>query len=190
MNKICEKYTVSIIKAAYKDASFAERIRVRFHLRRCEECRNLFREHNVVAKALHQVPELECPDILIKKALSEVNDGKTYQPSFLYDLFSILARFSFRKMAVGFAVIVIIVVFALLNRDYIKSDGSREYSEAQIEKANIQARQALAIISSVLNTTQTKLKNEILPEKVAKPINKSLYVINDLFNSGDKNESH
>jgi hypothetical protein len=190
MNKNCEKFTDSIIKAAYHEASLLEKIIVRFHLRKCNDCKNLFREHKLTAKALHRLPEPECPDIVLKQVLSAIGENKFEKPSFIFDFYSIFTRVSFGKIAGGLVIVVVIIVFALFYRNNYKNVESGKYSEAQIEKANIQAQQALVLIGNVFNSTQAKLEDKILPEKVARPINKSFYVINDLFKSGDKNESH
>lgn len=189
MNKNCEKLTGSIIKTAYGEASLLEMIKIRIHLRKCTDCKNHFREHKLAAEALHSLPEPECPDRVLNKVLSAIGEDKFEKPSFAFDFYSIFARVSIGKIAGGLVIIVLIIVFALFYRNNYENMETKKYSEAQIEKANIQAQQALVLIGKVFNSTQAKLGNEILPEKVAKPISKSFYVINDLFKSGDKNES-
>jgi len=190
MNKVCERYTGLIVKAAYSDASFIERIKVYLHLRKCKICKNLYNEHKIAAKALQQLPEYECPAPVIEKVQSVIGEKQTATPSFIIDFYSIFERISVRKIAGGLIIIILVVAFAILYRQNYKSLESKKYTKAQIEKANIQAQQALIIIGNVINSTQAKLEKEILPEKVSKPINKSFYVISDLFKSGDKNESN
>jgi predicted anti-sigma-YlaC factor YlaD len=190
MSEKCKQKYDSIIKCVYREAAIFEWFEVYLHLKRCKSCKNLYIEHKIVATALRDLPEMECPESIIKKVEQTIGEKQFIKQSFAADFYSIFTRISFRTMVIGLVVVVVVIVFAMFYRNNFQSSQTIKYSTAEVEKANSQAQHALVLISKVLNSTQTRLENEILPKKVAKPLNKSFNVINDLFKSGDKNEKN
>ena len=60
-----------------------------------------------------------------------------------------------------------------------------QYSQAEIELANKQARQTLMLVSKIFNSTQETVTEQIIPNRVIKPLNESLGYVNNLFKKGD-----
>ena len=52
------------------------------------------------------------------------------------------------------------------------------YSKAELTLAEKQAKESFAIVASIMNKTGNKLKNEVFVEKINKPINKTLIIVN------------
>lgn len=190
MPEECNKFYSSVISAAYDDISVIKRIMVFYHLRKCSNCKKLYNENMVIAKTLHNLPELECSMSVIKKVQEVVGESKQEPATFIFDIYSIFSRISFKGMITSLVAIIIVIIFALFYRQNLQKSEAIKYPQSEIEKANLQAQQALVLIGKVLNSTQAKLKTDVLPAKVAKPLNRSLGVINDLFKSGDKNEKN
>ena len=62
------------------------------------------------------------------------------------------------------------------------------YGNKDIELADEQASMALKMVGSILNETKSTVIREILPEKVSKPINKSLTMVKNLIDKENTNE--
>jgi hypothetical protein len=189
MSEKCNKLYMSIMNSAYRDTSIIKRIKVFVHIRGCNSCKTLYNEHVKIASSLHHIGELECPDSVINK-VEKIVGKSNEETSFLFDFYSVFTRFSAKTIATSAVIILIAIVMAFFYRQGLQKSETINYPQAEVEKANLQAQQALVLIGKVLNSTQVKLKAEILPSRVAKPLNKSLGMINDLFKSGDKNEKN
>ena len=77
------------------------------------------------------------------------------------------------------AVIIFLGIFA--NRSI-----QHQYTKAEIEYADKQARQALDIVSKIFNQTNVTLKEDVLNSRVAKPIRESMGIVNGLFTTDNK----
>ncbi|MCX6150441.1 MAG: hypothetical protein NTX22_07975 [Ignavibacteriales bacterium] len=190
MSEECKHIFIPIINTAYGDASIIQRLKVFHHLKKCSNCKSLYLEHKIAAEALHVLPEMECPDSIIQKIESRIGERKFEATSFLVDFYSIFTRVSYKTAIVSVVTIAVLVVFAISLRNNNKSNDATKYSTLEVEHANEQAKQALALVGKVLNSTQSRLEKEILTKQVANPLNKSLNAINDLFKSGEKNEKN
>ncbi len=61
-----------------------------------------------------------------------------------------------------------------------------KYSESKINNADQQARKAFAIVGKFFKQTRTTLENEIMDERIAKPINDGIGIVNNLFEGETK----
>lgn len=189
MNEICKKLEPLIINAAFGDGSFLEKIKVHFHIQSCKECNSLYNEYKSASSAIHKLPVIDCPDEVINKVERRIGKYGFTVPSFILDVATIFARFNFRTVAAGFLIIMCFTVGVFLLRDK-KEIGRQQYSSEEIKQAGRQAQQALALVGKILNNTQSKLNDEVITKHIAKPLGKSITVINDLFEPGGKNENN
>ena len=71
-----------------------------------------------------------------------------------------------------------------------KNEYKYEYTEQEIALADKQVKESLYFVSKIFNKAQTNLTEDILTDRVAKPISEGLNIVNELFKEGDKNEIH
>ena len=73
-----------------------------------------------------------------------------------------------------------IVIALIVNRPV-----QYNYTQAQIIDADRQAREAFLIVGKILKETHATLQNDVLGERVSKPLNQSIRIANKLF-EGEK----
>lgn len=182
--EISDELMNSIISTAYGDAGFFERMRIHKLAARHTEVRELLNEYTATAKSVHSIKSDDCPEsVLIKAKEATKIDNKS--SSMLYDIYAAL----FTRPAVSaFAAVVLTAVLVL---SVTLNDGSYNgYTQAEIEQANQQARQALALVSNIFNKTEDSIKKDILVEKISRPINEGVTTVNNLFiDKENKNEN-
>jgi hypothetical protein len=163
-----ERLINRIISAAYDDSGLLEKFRIKKILRNNPEAKRLYNYYCEVAERVHKLDKIKCPDEVLEKAEDKISLTG-------YDRKHIL------QPAAAFAVILIAAItalFTLLNRPEPK------YTTAEIRTAEIQAKESLAYIGQLLNKTTSAVSNEILPEKVSKPVKKGFNIINNLLIGG------
>jgi hypothetical protein len=168
-NNIDENILDKIISVAYKDASLKDRINVYFLARNDPEVKRLLNEYRETAGNVKKVPLEECPDSVITSL--KIKTGKE-KKSFII------------KPAYAFAIIVLFVsalVFVFLNQ---KKEKEPVYTKAEVAQAEMQVKTSLAIINKVFRKTENLLDDDILPERVGKPVQKSFSIINQVLIGG------
>lgn len=183
-NKFNEETIDLIINAAYGNISMFQKIKVRFLIRENSELKKLYDEYKSTADSVHSLNEEELPEYVLRRIENETKVNITENENgFLSDLSSIL----FAKPQIIFvttAIVVGLVISSILFKEP-EVESTSPYTAAEIELANKQAKEALALVGKILNSTQAALTEEIIPQKVVKPINESFEYVNELFNKGD-----
>ena len=181
-NKFEQETIDSVVNAAYGSSSITEKIKVWFLLRKHNELKELYDDYKSTANSVHSIGTEEIPTYVLDKVesvtgvtITENKDG------FLSDLTSIL----FAKPQLVFVATAIVVGVLLTSVFFKEPVQESNYSTLEIELANKQAREALMLVSKIFNSTQATITEEIIPNRVVKPINESLGYINDLFKKGD-----
>jgi len=189
MNEKCKKLEPYIINAAFNDGKLIEKLKVYFHKQHCSSCNSLYNEYKTASTAIHKLPVIDCPDDVISRTEKLIGKSGFTAPSFLLDVATIFTRINFKTAAAGFLIVICFTVGIILFRNKNET-APAQYSSGEISKANHQAQQALALVGKILNGTQSKLKDEIISKHIAKPLEKSITVINNLFEPGGKNENN
>jgi hypothetical protein len=177
--EITDTLKSKIISSAYKDASLIDKISVWLLIRRCEEAKKIFDSYRSTANEVAKLAEDECPEFIIDSVKIE---RTFFKSGFVADLYSILFVRPIASLAV-----VIIVVSAIIFGTIRNRTVEYEFTEAEVIKADKQARHAFAIVGNIFRETKQTLENDVLGDKVSKPLNKGLRIINNLF-AGEKNE--
>jgi hypothetical protein len=163
-----EKLLNKIISAAYEDGSMIGKRKIKKIIRTDPEAERIYTSFKEVADKVHDLPERKCPDEVLWRAEEKIDLTEVRRSSFL-------------KPAAAFAVILIaavVALFSLINKE------KQTYSHQEILAAEVQAKESLALVSRILNKTTSTLGNDILPDKVSKPVKKGLNIINNLFIGG------
>lgn len=171
-----------IISVAYGDAGLMDRIKIMRAAAENEEVRNLLDEYKKTALEVKILELEEFPQELLKAVESKTVSLKKNTNAFFYDLYSvILSRPGYS------AVVTIVLVAAMVISLIINKPVKYNYSAAEINVADKQAKYAFEIVGKIFNETNITLQKEVLGKAVAKPLNESIGVVNKLI-KGDKNE--
>ncbi|MCZ7602500.1 MAG: hypothetical protein QY331_15595 [Melioribacteraceae bacterium] len=181
-NKNEQKTIDLIINAAYGSANMFEKIKVWFLIRKNEELNLFYKEYKATADSIHSLPREVMPDYILERVEHSINNSiQVNENSFISDLLNI---FLTRPQIVFVA--TAIVIGLMISSLFVKEQQfNNQYSQAEIELANKQAHEALLLVSKIFNSTHTTLTEEILPNRVVKPLNEGFGYVNDLFKKGD-----
>lgn len=178
--ELTEKTKNIIIAAAYKDASWLDRINVWRLVSKSEEAKSLFESYRATADAVSKLSEEECPSSLLKTI--EGQTEKTVSNNFITDLYLVV----FARPAISLALVFVIIsaiTFGIIRNQHVEY----EFTQAEVIEADKQAQQALAIVGNIFKQTKTTLENDVLGDKVARPLNKGFGILNNIF-EGEQNE--
>lgn len=183
--EITEELRDKIISAAYGDAGFFERIKIKNLARKYAEVKILFDEYSATAEAAHSIKLEECPYELLNSVRKKIGVQRENKKSFLFDLYSAL----FTRPIISAAAASILVIAIVTSIIFNKNEYRYNYTPEEIALADKQVKESLYFVSKIFNKAQTNLTDEILTDRVAKPISKGIKLVNDLFIEGDKNEN-
>ena len=162
-----------IISTAYGQASFLEKHKVNKLLKQDDRLRELYEEYKRTANLVHSIDLEE----LNKEFIIAQKDSKE-RKSIIDEIYSIfLGKPLVYSAAVS--VLIISIMFSIFSNRELSFNG---YSTAEVERANIQSKQALMIVSNIFSKTGTTLKTDILYKEISKPINEGIKTVNKLFN--------
>jgi len=177
-NKIDEKLFDKIIAVAYNDAGLYDRLIVWINARRYPEIEKLLAEYRLTAQSVHQLVEAEFPE----STLSSVRQRTTGNSR--YDFIgSIIYSFSAKPLlsASTAGIIILTIVSVLL---FYNPTPEHKYTKAEIELAQQQLGESLAIVNKVFQNTEMKIDVEVISKHVSKPLNKGLIYLNDYLIGG------
>lgn len=172
-----------IISTAYGDAGLIDKIHVYLLRTKYENVDELYLEYHSTAKAVKKIGKEEIDEIVIERAKSKIKMKDESNSGFLEDVYGII----FNRPIVTVATTVILVAaitFSVLNQ----KDFTPQYSQQEIELADKQTRDALAIVTKIFKSAENKIKEDF-NTRVKKPINKGLKIVDDLFMEENKNEN-
>ncbi|TSA27078.1 MAG: hypothetical protein D4R68_06200 [Ignavibacteriales bacterium] len=172
-----------IISVAYEDASLKNKFIVMRAAAQNPEIRAALYSYKQTAKEVDVLREEEYPDDLIRNVIRKSLPASKNRTSFLFDLYSTV----FSRPIIS-AVTTIILITAIVTALIVNKPAqlNYHYSQTEINDADQQARKAFAIVGKFFKQTQTTLENEIMGERVAKPINNGIGIVNNLFEGETK----
>lgn len=182
---ISEEFHELIISAAYGDAGLLNNIKVYAEARRNPEVKHLLDEYAETARSVHSLPLDECPDEIVEKVRAQTNTDIKEERSFSLDFMSMIYTRPLASAAAAAVIVILILTSLFIERTPRESI----YSRNDVELASAQTKQALAIVGQIFNNTQESIKKEILGDKVSKPINKGINVIDELLIEENDNET-
>lgn len=179
-----EKLLERVISAAYKDAPFWERLFVMWKAARDPEVKKLFKEYKTTAGQVHRLKEEACPESVIKRVEKLTLKEEKETHSFLLDVYGAV----FSKPLWSAAMVFVIVSTLALSVYLRQHEQPRPYTQKEIALANRQASETLKMVGRILNKTKSTVVEEILPEKVSKPINESLSIVRNIIDKETTDE--
>jgi len=177
-NKIDEKLLEKIIAVAYSDATVYERMVVWINARRKPEIEKLLAEYKLTAKSVHQLVETELPESTLSY-VKQRNAGKPENDFIGSIIYSFASKPLLSASTAG--IIILTIVSVLL---FYTPPPEQKYTKAEIELAQQQLGESLAIVNKVFQNTEKKIDVEVLSKHVSKPLNKGLIYLNDYLIGG------
>ena len=177
-SKISEKLLDRIISVAYGSASFLEKRRINKLASESKTIKKILEEYKSTANAVHSIPQEEYNGEL---KIQTISDSKK---SIFDEIYQILIG---KPLISAAATILLIfaITFSFLNNSELSYEG---YSLVEVQKANLESKQALMIVNKIFSKTKNQLTNDILIKEVSKPIKEGMNTVNKLFKQEKKNE--
>ena len=166
---ISEELLDKIISAAYKDATLIDRIKIYFLTKKYPEVKKIYNEYFKTAMNVKNIPLYKFPESSLREVeLKTIRVNKSFylKPSYAF-------AFSFLLIAGLVAVLF-----------YQDKKEEPVYSKSEIELAEKQVKESLAIVNRIFKKTENLIQEEVLPKRVGKPIHKSLSIINEVLIGG------
>lgn len=167
-----------IVAVAYGDAGIIDKLKVYFNAAKNPEVKKLLTEYKETAEAVNILKSEQCPDEIIdsvnKKIKLELNSSRN-------NIFQ-LSNFIKKPVVVFSTAVIVLGIFAVLL--FNKPENKAKYSKAQVELAEKQVKESLALVGEVFRKTQYKLADDVLGKQVSPPIKKGMNLINNLFKGG------
>ncbi len=175
-NQIDEKIIDKIISVAYGSAGIVDRIKVYFYSLRNPEIKKLLNEYKQTADAIHSYRDIKCPENIINSSLQKISKENKQRKLLIFELL-------LRKPIITVASVIVIAAFIAI---FItrKPQVERTYSKAEVEIAEKQVKQSLALVGKIFRSTGNTLSQDIIEKQVVPPFHKSLETVNYLFKGG------
>lgn len=173
---LTDKMLNRIISTAYGDASIIDKIKIFYAASRSKEVRDLLNSYKKTAAEVKQLGEKICPDELLESITHKNIPIAKYKNPFTSDFLAII----FTRPIIS-AATTIVLIAAIITALIINKPVKYNYTQAEIINAEKQAEHAFTIVNKIFKETHLTLQKEILNERVAKPISKSIGIVNNLF---------
>ena len=180
--ELTEVFLNKIISVAYNDASLIDKLKVYRAASKYSEVSKIYSSYKKICDEVKKLREDVCPDELISSVKSNTISNQKKNKIFIYDLFSII----YNRPIIS-ALTTLMLILSIITTLIINKPVQYNYSRAEITKADQQAHYALILVGKVFKQTNSTLQQEILKEKVSKPIRESIEMVNNLI-QGEKNE--
>lgn len=176
-----EEMIDKIISVAYGDASLQDKILIYLRSFKEKEVKKVLLEHKQIARKTQNLQAEQLPDRVVNEVKNNIKKNNFGVNSILTDMISVIYR---KPILIGVTVTAIflaIVSTFVIDRPEIKE----HYTKQEIELADEQVRESLNLVVQVLNKTKTTLEKDVLEHRVTRPIQKSIFLVDDYL-TGDK----
>ena len=182
LNSLDQKLIDRIINVAYGDAGFFELIYVHFKSISNNEIKSLLDEYRRIAKKVHNIKQEEVPNYISEK-INNIAGGTNKQDSIFSRISSGFFYFIGNKAVpatvFGLIFIVVISFFALKEQT-----PTYKYSKSEIELAQKQFKQSLAIVGRTFQKAEQSFNKEVLQNQINKNLNRGYFLVNNILTGG------
>jgi len=182
-NKIDDKLLDKIIEVAYSDAGLYDKIVVWINARKYPEIKGLLDEYRLTASLVHSLDEEKISEANLKSVHNKIGQREKTKPDVPF-IHSFIHSFNFSKPLVSASTVGIIIITIISVLLFYSPTPERKYTKAEIELAQQQLGESLAIVNKVFHQTSKKIDAEVITKYVSKPLNKGLNLINDYLIGG------
>ena len=159
-----EKLLDKIIAVAYGNAGLLDRIFIYWHAKKDQKVEQLLNEYKATARSVNRLKEAELPDSILSSVQEKTNSAPKTDliGSFAY---AFISRPLLSAGSVG--IIILALVTTLL---IYEPQPESSYTKAEIELAQQQLGESIAIVNKVFQMAGKKIDEEVIPNHVSKPI--------------------
>jgi len=181
-NKIDAKLIDKIISVAYRDGSMTDKIIVAWKAAGDDNVKNLLEEYRATFNKVSKLKQVDLPEYVTEKVEEKIGFQKS-EGSFSGNItFSFFNIFSGKAVPVAAAGIVILAfVSFLIFREPVPA---HKYTKAEIELAEYQLKQSLAIVGKVFTKAEKNFSQDILNKQLNRRLNKGYYLVNNILTGG------
>ena len=181
-NKIDAKLANKIICVAYKDSSIIDKIFIAWKAAGDKNVKNLLEEYRATFNKVHKLKQFDLPDYVIEKVDEKMSLQKS-EGSVLGNIsFSFFNFFSGKAVPVTAAGIAILAFVSFLI--FRQPVPAHKYTKAEIELAEYQLQQSLAIVGKVFTKAEKNFSQDIVNKQLNRTLNKGYYLVNNILTGG------
>lgn len=166
----CREFYEKLDVYVYEEADADDRDGMRRHLETCRACRQLHRDYIRMCRQIRNLGTIRCPDAVVDKVYREVaaKEAGVKQSS----QSSPHRFFHWQWLRVAAPAIVALAVCLIAGHRLFEAPAptSSRYSRAQIELADRQVKAVLASVGLHASRVQEIVRNDVLEDAVAKPL--------------------
>jgi hypothetical protein len=164
-----DKLIEKIISVAYGDAGIADRLYINMLAKKNKEVLNLLNEYKKTAQEIHSLKEDELPEEILNRVETAIGINSKNRFTLIGDLMSLFVT---RPVITSAAALILVISF-ITTMLVFKQNNEIEYTQEEIEIAGMQAKQVFEKINEIFNKTEIYVKENVLTDNVAKPIDES-----------------
>jgi len=181
-NNLDQELNDKVIRMAYGDAGIVERLCIYFKALSNKEVKKILEEFKHTSYAVHNIKQEDAPEQLINAVKINTSD-KRQSESFISSLSYTFFMF-FGKRAIPATVLIIILVLLFSFIFFKEPAPTHNYSKAQIELAEKQFRQSMAIVGEAFQNAEKSFSDEVMNKQVNKNLNRGYYLVNNILTGG------
>lgn len=177
-NNMDEKLINRIIAVAYGDAGWFDKSIINRKAKQDNSIKQMFEEYRLTANSVHQMKQAELPEFVLQQVRQRMEHKS--ENSFLSLIYlRFLSRPLLSSAVVGMIIIAIVSII-LLNHP----QPQQKYTKAQIELAEKQLKESLAIVGKVFSRAEEKFDKDVLNNQINKSLGKGFNLVNDILIGG------
>ena len=182
--ELTEELHNKIISAAYGEANLLDKLRVLRTVAKNPDAKKLYASYMWTAAEVKQIKEENFTNDFVSRLTQENIPAAKNNNSFIYDFLAIVFARPIISSVTTIVLFASIAAGLILNKPV-----QHNYNESEILQAREQAKYAFTIVDNIFKQTNLTLQNEILGEKITKPIKESVGIVNNIL-KGEKNETN
>ena len=161
-----EEYLAKIISVAYGDASFVDEIKIYLDSKKNPEVKKILDEYKNTARCIRTLKAEEYK--------GKLPSGRPQVSGRVLSYLDIFIRKPVLSATMALMITAAVAGYYITSGESTTYNG---YTKQELIVAERQAKESLAIVASIMNRTEDKLKYDIFGNKINKPIRKSLTVV-------------
>jgi hypothetical protein len=181
-NKINTELIDKIINVAYGDAGIIDKIIVTWKAVSDESVKKLLEEYHTAANKVHKLRDADLPDYVVENVNNKIKPERVDENISSKISYSVFALFS--RKAIPFAAAGIIALTVISFLIFNEPAPTHKYTKAEIELADIQLKQSLAIVGKVFTKAERNFSEDILNKQINKKLSKGYYLVNNILTGG------
>lgn len=180
-----DKIINKIISVAYNDASWIDKIKIYSLSKSNPEVKKLLEDYKANSKIVKHIKVENCPEALIERTSKLTKATVVKEKSLVYDIYCLL----FGRPIIAVSILTIIIAAIISTFLFNQPETQQNYTPQEIILAEAQTKHSLSIVTSVFKKTKRTVEDDVLTNRVSKPIKQTFILVNEFFLGENKNEN-